>query len=558
MLRSTLGLGLAAALTLSVPAAPLPAQDADLVASTDPWTREELENLLAPIALYPDPILAQVLVAATYPDQVLAAQAHVRAFGQNNIDIQPWELSVKAVARYEPVLNLMAEGEDWMVALGQAYATQPVDVMTAVQSLRQMANAQGNLVSTPQQQVVVEREVIRIVPAQPQVIYVPTYDPAVVYFRPIYVARAHPAYWHWGAAYPIGVWLTYDFDWWSHRVYYHGWHAGPHWVVVSRPFIVINPIYVSPRYTTVVVNRRVVNRRFDGRRLDKYRVVHRGTTFDRRGNGPDRRGVAKGGRDDDRGRGGPPNGAPRGNNGNRGLGPDRGNDGNRGVGPRGSAPRASDVREDRRVVPIPSGATRRTGLTPDRGADTRESARDALRRVPSAAPTTAASPDRSSRDVLRQSNGTWNPRASRSTPSPTTGAAPGRSPREVLGGSSDRRPSAVAPGASTTAPRGSAQPPRSSRGVIGGAAERRPTASPSGSARPSAPPRSPSARPSSPSRAPTARPSRAPSSSRPAASPRSGGSARGAVSGARSSGGSRGSASRGGGGGRRGGGGGEE
>ncbi len=286
-MRSLIGLGIGAALAFAPIAETreLDAQQSTVTAAADePWTREELENLLAPIALYPDPVLAQVLIAATYPDQVQAAAAYINRYGSDRLDAQPWEISVKAVAHYKPVLNLMAEGEDWMIAVGQAYAEQPQGVMDAVQGLRRMANAQGNLVTDDRQRVVVEREVIRIEPAQPQVIYVPTYDPAVVYFRPIYVAAAHPAYWSWGVSYPIGVWLTYDFDWWGHRVYYHGWHTrGPRWVVVARPWVVISPIYVSPRHTTVVVNRRIVQRRFDPAPLRRYTVVHKGSTFDRRG-----------------------------------------------------------------------------------------------------------------------------------------------------------------------------------------------------------------------------------------------------------------------------------
>jgi len=299
MRRSTLGWQLVSALVLAVPAATAAAQDAPRSGvAVESWTQEELDNLLAPIALYPDPILAQVLVAATYPEQVLAAQAHVKAFGAENIDQMPWEISVKAVARYEPVLNLLADGEDWMTALGQAYATQPADVMDAVQRLRQMASAQGNLQTTTQQQVVVEREVIRIVPAEPRVIYVPTYDPAVIYHRPVYVAHAHPAYWSWGIGYPIGVWLTYDVDWWGHRVYHHGWHThGPRWVVVARPWIVVNPFYVAPRHTIIVVNRGVVHRRWDTRYVRRYGVVHRNAGFERHDRGfrrdGDGRGVAE-------------------------------------------------------------------------------------------------------------------------------------------------------------------------------------------------------------------------------------------------------------------------
>ena len=286
-MRHLVGLSLALALA-SGPlgtARQLGAQEpAESKVAAEAWTPEELENLLAPIALYPDPILAQVLVAATYPEEIAAAASYVRRNGTSGLDDQSWNISVRAIAHYAPVLNLMAEGEDWTIALGQAYVEQPKDVMAAVQQLRHMAQAQGNLASTNEQQVVEEREVIRIEPAQPRVIYVPTYDPAVVYFRPVYVSRAHPAYWSWGIGYPIGAWLTYDFDWWGPGVYYHGWYAGgPRWVVVSRPWVVISPIYVSTRHTTVIVNRRIVHRSFDPRPLRRYTVVHRTTTFDRHG-----------------------------------------------------------------------------------------------------------------------------------------------------------------------------------------------------------------------------------------------------------------------------------
>lgn len=339
-MRHLVGLSIALALasgTLGT-ARQLGAQEpTEIKAAAEAWTSEELENLLAPIALYPDPILAQVLVAATYPEEIAAAAAYVQRNGTDGLDDQPWNISVRAVAHYAPVLNLMADGEEWTIALGQAYVEQPKDVMAAVQQLRQMAQAQGNLVSTDQQQVVEEREVIRIEPAQPRVIYVPTYDPAVVYFRPVYVSRAHPAYWSWGIGYPIGAWLTYDFDWWGPGVYYHGWYAsGPRWVVVSRPWVVISPIYVSTRHTTVIVNRRIVHRSFDPRPLRRYTVVHRTTTFDRHGRPG--RGVARNdrvtGRDDVRPDRGNRSGA------NPGRGDER-REWNRGQG------------NERRIAPVP-------------------------------------------------------------------------------------------------------------------------------------------------------------------------------------------------------------
>lgn len=429
MRRSTLGLQLLSALTLALPASALPAQEAQVATAADErWSREELDNLLAPIALYPDPILAQVLVAATYPDQVLAAQAHVRAFGSDNVDDMPWELSVKAVARYEPVLNLLAEGEDWMTALGQAYATQPVDVMNAVQRLRLMANAQGNLQTSAQQQVVVEREVIRIVPAEPQIIYVPTYDPAVIYHRPVYVSHAHPAYWNWGVGYPVGVWLTYDVDWWGHRVYHHGWHSqGPRWVVVARPWIVLDPWYLSPHHTVVVVNRGVVHRRWDTHRVRRYSTIHRNVGYDRHDRGYRRDGV-------------------------RGYAVDRRNSGNRAVGgntiARGAGSRVGD-----RVQPL-AGA-------PTRGA--RAGTRETVARRDG--------------ERARPSNGTWNPRAPRAgaqpTRAPRAGAQPSRAPR--VDTPAPRANRNTAPRVSS--PRASGQPaPRVSAPRRGGTSEPRASA----------------------------------------------------------------------------------
>lgn len=432
MRRSTLGWKLVSALVLAAPTAAPAAQDAlARGAAAESWTQEELDNLLAPIALYPDPILAQVLVAATYPEQVLAAQAHVKAFGADNIDQMPWEISVKAVARYQPVLNLLADGEDWMTALGQAYATQPTDVMDAVQRLRRMASAQGNLQTTTQQQVVVEREVIRIVPAEPRVIYVPTYDPAVIYHRPVYIAHAHPAYWSWGIGHPIGVWLTYDVDWWGHRVYYHGWHTrGPRWVVVARPWIVVNPIYVAPRHTIIVVNRGVVHRRWDTRYVRRYGVVHRNAGFERHDRGfrrdGDGRGVAERRavpRDDAYGKRAVPT-------------PSRGYDRVAPSAP--SAPRAPVTRSERREASAPRASSERA--TAPRASTPRAS-------TPRASTPRASTPRASSPRAERESA----PRAS----APRSGtAAPRASAPKSSGGSSARGGERGTRGSSGEKPRG--------------------------------------------------------------------------------------------------------
>ena len=262
-----------------------PTARAESVQDEQLYTVEELDNLLAPVALYPDPILAQLLIAATYPDQVQLAARYVATYGTAGIDDQAWDVSVKSIARYEPVLNMLAERPNWATAVGRAYALQPGDVMASVQSLRHMARQQGNLVTTREQRVEVEREAIRIVPAQPTVIYVPVYDPQVIYYRPVDYFSVRTPYWSFGIGYPIGGWLGYDLDWGTRVVYYHGWesYGGRHsWFDVSRPYISFSSIYYRPRRTVVVINHNIVHRHvtYDG--FDRYNVVHRRTSWDRR------------------------------------------------------------------------------------------------------------------------------------------------------------------------------------------------------------------------------------------------------------------------------------
>ena len=249
------------------------------------YSGEELDNLVAPVALYPDALLAQILVAATFPDQLSVAQRYVRERGTRNIDDQSWDISVKAVAYYPPILNMLARDDDWTVALGQAYASQSGDVMDAVQRLREMAREQGNLVSTREHVVTEDRGRIVIVPANPQVIYVPTYDPAIVYVRPIWSFGFHTGYFSFGIGFPIGSWLVYDVDWWGHRVYYDGWY-GDGWRYRARRHFVIAPIYHRPRYSVVNVNINIFNRRPNYINLDRrYRYVRRSVEFERHNRG---------------------------------------------------------------------------------------------------------------------------------------------------------------------------------------------------------------------------------------------------------------------------------
>jgi hypothetical protein len=250
----------------------------------------QLDNLVGPIALYPDALLAQVLVAATFPDQVEDAARWVREHGTAGIDEQSWDVSVKSVAHYQSALNMMADKGDWTATLGRAYAYQSSDVMAAVQRMRCLADTQGNLVSTAQQQVVRESNSYVIVPTQPRVIYVPVYDPILVYTRPIFAVGFSSRYWSYGVGFPIGGWLNYDLDWGRRAVYYNGWDDvyvgyGGGWRARSRPFIQVTNIYVSPRYRDVYVNRNVVYRTVNYRNVDRYAGYHRDVRFDSRRDG---------------------------------------------------------------------------------------------------------------------------------------------------------------------------------------------------------------------------------------------------------------------------------
>ena len=220
------------------------------------FSPEELDDLLAPIALYPDPLLAQVLPAATFVDQIDEAARFVRLYGKSSrIDSRPWDVSVKAVAHYPQVLYMMDQKYDWTVSVGQAFLNQQAEVMASIQRLRADARAVGNLDTTPQQQVYVESGYIRIIPAEPAVIYVPTYDPWLVYYQS---APPFYSYITFGIGFSIGAWLNRDCDWYGQRIYYHGWR-GDSWVSRSRRHIrTRNNVYIRDHYRNINVNPRVV------------------------------------------------------------------------------------------------------------------------------------------------------------------------------------------------------------------------------------------------------------------------------------------------------------
>jgi len=131
------------------------------------FSPDQLDNLLSPVALYPDPLLAQLFVAATFPDQIEEAARYVRANGPNGVDDQYWDVSVRAIAHYPTVIGMMADKIDWTTSLGQAYVNQSTDVASSVQHLRHLARTAGNLQSSEQQEVLEHDSYIAISPYQP-------------------------------------------------------------------------------------------------------------------------------------------------------------------------------------------------------------------------------------------------------------------------------------------------------------------------------------------------------------------------------------------------------
>lgn len=209
-----------------------------------PLSPAQIDDLLAPIALYPDALVAIILPAATFPTEVVLAARYLNSRQDTEgIEAQPWDDSVKALARYPEVLKWMDENLTWTQQIGTAFLLQPAAVLTGTQRLRAAAVAAGNLKATPQQNVVVEREVIRIEPAQREVIYVPVYDPIYVYRpRPVEVYYSEPIV-TFSSGYHTGLWLSYSCDWNRSTVVYINrpyratvWHSHPGWSYPSRNY----------------------------------------------------------------------------------------------------------------------------------------------------------------------------------------------------------------------------------------------------------------------------------------------------------------------------------
>lgn len=197
-------------------------------------TPEQLEQLLGPIALYPDPLIALILPSATVSSDIVLAARYLSENSNrlDGVENQPWDDSVKALTHYPDVVKWMDQNLPWTKQLGEAFLQQPAEVMKAMQRLRVAARAAGTLVDTPQQQVIAEAETIYIVPAQPDVIYVPYYDPQIVYLpRRSYYSGS---FFSFSIGYPVGHWLGYHMDWHHCRLWTIDRHSREHYWRAQR------------------------------------------------------------------------------------------------------------------------------------------------------------------------------------------------------------------------------------------------------------------------------------------------------------------------------------
>jgi len=236
-----------AAQTAEPLASPESAMAASDEAAQPAFSQEQIEQMVAPIALYPDALLVQVLMSSTYPLEVVQASR----WAKKNPDLkgealdaalvdEPWDPSVKTMVLFPTVLQRMNDNLDWTQDLGDAFLAQEQDVMDAVQRLRREAQQTGALQDTEQQKVIVEKETIIVQPADPQTVYVPTYDPAqvygtpapstvyypTVYQQPVYTSTSSSDQWvGFGVGLLVGGLLTAAILWDDHD--HHVYHYGP-------------------------------------------------------------------------------------------------------------------------------------------------------------------------------------------------------------------------------------------------------------------------------------------------------------------------------------------
>jgi hypothetical protein len=215
------------------------AQDSGESGETDRFSKEELTQMLAPIALYPDPLIAEILMASTYPLEIVEAERWLRQNKELKGDAlntalqeKTWDPSVKSLCHFPDVLFAMSDKLDQTRKLGDAFLSQEDEVMSIIQELRHRADSQGNLKTTEQQKVIIEEETIRIEPPAPEVVYVPVYDPLYAY-GPWWYPDYPPYYWYYPPGFISGGYISYGpriflgvgwypwawFDWPVHHIH---------------------------------------------------------------------------------------------------------------------------------------------------------------------------------------------------------------------------------------------------------------------------------------------------------------------------------------------------
>ena len=246
---------------------------------------DQLDSLVAPIALYPDPLLAQVLAASTYPLEIMQLQQWLtknpglkdKAL-QDAVMKQPWDPTVQSLAALPDTVKRLADDIQWTTDLGNAFLAQESDVMDAVQRMRAKAESKGNLKSTEQQKVetkVVEnKSVIVIEQAQPNVVYVPSYEPTVVYGPPAYpypaIAYPPPGYYAAGMAISFGVGMAVGAAWGG------GWCCNAGWGSNNNININNNNTFVNNSNRQNNISNRSGNR--TGNNTWQHNSQHRGGT----------------------------------------------------------------------------------------------------------------------------------------------------------------------------------------------------------------------------------------------------------------------------------------
>lgn len=205
---------------------------------------QQLQELVAPIALYPDALVAQILAASAYPTQIVEAERFLEqnptlkgaALGAE-VDKQDWDPSVKALTQFPSVLADLDKNLSWTSTLGDANLNQQADVMDAVQFMRQKAEQAGNLKTTPQQTITNQGSDVVIQPANPQIVYVPDYDPEFVYGYPVGIWPGFYPWWgvggpylSFGVGFGVGPFFGFGWGWgawgfdWHHRGIFYGGH----------------------------------------------------------------------------------------------------------------------------------------------------------------------------------------------------------------------------------------------------------------------------------------------------------------------------------------------